>query len=315
MVRATRSAVLPMEQIAPLAGQIHRQEHRHPRGDHRRARRAWAASGCRSPRSTGARPLAASATTSAWSWRPRSCHGLRSAQAGLSSPAPRSSRGRCQRGHRGPETPPPPRDRHGRAHGRGRGHRARLRVGRREHLHGGDPQPGGGWLDQRGQDMVHLRSPRRLADAARSHRSGPSRGHRGLSVFVVPSREATRRASSSRRALATTDARPGSRPDASRAGRSTPSAIAACTPTRSRSRTGGCQTMQLVGGQRGPGSGLLSADAGIRERKASDRRAGDRRHAGGVRGRPLVLRKPQRVRPSDPRLSAHAEQSSAGWPP
>ena len=49
--------------------------------------------------------------------------------------------------------------------------------------------PGGdaGLRDQRGQDVVHVRRPRRRADAARPHRSRPlARRHRGLSLFIVP---------------------------------------------------------------------------------------------------------------------------------
>ena len=41
----------------------------------------------------------------------------------------------------------------------------------------------------------------------------------------------------------------------------------------------------LVGGARRRGPGFLPPDAGLRERQAADRRTGDRRHAGGLRGR------------------------------
>ena len=99
----------------------------------------------------------------------------------------------------------------------------------------------GGWLDQRRQDLVHLRRPGRRADAAGPHRprplAGPSR------PLHVRGREAPGRRPrllvhpGRRRRPAGRRTRAGSKGD-----RSTRSATGACTPTSCPSRTGSCPT-------------------------------------------------------------------------
>ena len=90
---------------------------------------------------------------------------------------------------------------------------------------------------QRRQDVVHVRRTRRRADAARPHRSGSHQDPPRTEPVHRP--EATRRGPRLRVQPAS---RRGRQPSARwRVARSTPSATAACTATRSRSTTGGCR--------------------------------------------------------------------------
>ena len=99
------------------------------------------------------------------------------------------------------------------------------------------PRRRAGLRDQRRQDVVHVRRPGRRADAARPHRSRPRRkAHRGLSLFIVPKPRGDGHGFEF-----TQEAAPPDAPGGWRAGRSTRSGTAACTATRSPSRTGGCR--------------------------------------------------------------------------
>ena len=115
----------------------------------------------------------------------------------------------------------------------------------------------GGWVRQRGQDLVHLRRPGRRADAAGPHRprSRP-RPTAASPCSWSPSRAATATASSSPRASPRPDARPSLPRAAWKVVPSTPSDTGACTPTSWRSRTGSCPTANLVGGPDGLGKGF-----------------------------------------------------------
>ena len=115
-------------------------------------------------------------------------------------------------------------------------------------------------------------------------RTDPDRSlaHRGLSMFVVE------KPRGDGHGFVFTQATTGDRPadlgrGGSRGAPSTRSATGACTPTSSPSRTGSCPTANLVGGRRGAGQGLLSPDAGLRERAPADGGPRPRRHAGGLR--------------------------------
>ena len=124
----------------------------------------------------------------------------------------------------------------GRGHGRGGRHRARLRLERGRDQGHGDTGGGSGrragLRHQRGQDLVHVRRSGRRADAPRPDRCRPHPdASRPLALRRVRSRGARGTASSSRRTAAA----------GWRGGRSTPSAIGACTPTRSPSTRGGCR--------------------------------------------------------------------------
>ena len=79
--------------------------------------------------------------------------------------------------------------RFGRGDGRSRGHRARLRLGRRERRDVGI-QDSGRMADKRRQDVVHVRGACRGADASCEDRPDRSKAHRGLSLFVVPKERA-----------------------------------------------------------------------------------------------------------------------------
>ncbi len=91
-----------------------------------------------------------------------------------------------ERGHRraAPSTPASHRNR--RADGRGRRDGARLRVGRRQPDRLG--HAGRRWRlpGERCEDVVHFRCPGRRAHAPRATDPDRSKGHRGLSLFVVP---------------------------------------------------------------------------------------------------------------------------------
>ena len=153
-----------------------------------------------------------------------------------------------------------------------RRHRTRLRQRRRRpqgHRHAGAGAGGeAGLRDQRGEDVVHVRRPRRRADAARPHRPRPhARAPRAQPVH--------RPQAAGRRPRLRVHPGSGRRARSARwrAGRSTRSATAACTATRSRSRTGGCRrtTCRRRGRAR---PRLLLPDGGVRERPAADRSAG-----------------------------------------
>ena len=133
----------------------------------------------------------------------------------------------------------------GRGHGRGRRHRARLRL-RRRRRQGHAPRADGrrrAGCDQRRQDVVHVRRPGRRADAAGPHRPRPRRRPTAACrCSSCPSRAATATASSSPRTPTAAGA------GRWRAGRSTPSATAACTPTRSPSTNWWVPAENLIGG-------------------------------------------------------------------
>ena len=139
---------------------------------------------------------------------------------------------------------------------------------------------------QRREDVGDVRGPRRRAHAARAHRSR-SLG-RAPRPVDLRHREGTRR----RPRFAFDDGTAAS----SKAARSTPSATAACTPTRSRSTTGSCPAENLVGVEAGHRPRLLPADGRLRERPAADRGARRRPHAGRVRSRHRVRAGTQGVR-------------------
>ncbi len=143
-------------------------------------------------------------------------------------PGPRGRR------HRGAEAALAAPARHRRGHERRRRHRARLRLrrGRRQ----GHRDPDRRRLaHQRRQDLVHLRRPGRRADAAGPHRPRPlASATAGLSMFIVPKARGDGHGFELAQDRATTAAARW------RAARSTPSATAACTPTRSPSTTGSC---------------------------------------------------------------------------
>ena len=149
----------------------------------------------------------------------------------------------------------------GRGHGRRRRHRARLRLRRRRHQ-GHRHQDRRRLADQRREDLVHVRRPGRRPHAAGPHRPRPvARRHRGLSLFIVPKPRATATASSSPRRRGPTAA-----PRAAgrwRAARSTRSATAACTPTRSPSTTGSCPTTTSSAAKAGSGKGFYLQMAGF----------------------------------------------------
>ena len=101
--------------------------------------------------------------------------------------------------------------------------------------------------DQRGQDVVHVRRPRRRAHAPRAHRS---RSHED-----APRTLALRRPQAARRGP-WLRVHPSGAAARSRAVRSTRSATAACTRTRWRSTAGGCPTTASIGGDAGLGRGF-----------------------------------------------------------
>ena len=133
-----------------------------------------------------------------------------------------------------------------------------------------------------------------------------SAGHRGLSLFIVPKERGDGHGFVlTRIPSVTASAR-------WRVVRSTRSATGACTPTRSRSTTGGSRREPRRRDRR-HGQGLLSADGRLRERTAADRRPSDR-----CDGRPPTT--PQSSTPRTGGCSARTSlstssprPSSAGW--
>ena len=130
-----------------VAEHIHRHQRRHPRGDHRRAWPRWAASACRSPRSTAASPRAARATTWAWSSPPRSCRwGSLGAGGSLITRPEILTRALVNGGTEEQKQQWLPKLAIGRGHGRGGRHRARLRLRRGRHRSPPPRRPTGGWV-------------------------------------------------------------------------------------------------------------------------------------------------------------------------
>ena len=75
----------------------------------------------------------------------------------------------------------------GRGDGRRRRHRARLRLRRGRHQGHRHAAPTAGWLDQRREDVVHVRRPgRRRSCCWPAPTPTASKAHRGLSLFIVP---------------------------------------------------------------------------------------------------------------------------------
>ena len=161
-----------------------------------------------------------------------------------------------------------------------------------------------GWLDQRCQDVVHLRRPRRCADAARPHRSRSfGRTPRAVDVHRA---QAARRGTRVRGAAGRDggsrlgqDGGPGDRHH-----RLPGHALLRGLP-RGLVRAGG-QPDRRRGRQ---GQGLLLPDGRIRERAPPDRSAGHRRHAGRLRSGDDLCRGSQRLRPAHRRVPAHPGQA------
>ena len=216
-------------------------QRRRARGDHRRARRA-----------RGVRPVGPGRVRGLQRGRrsgvPGDGHRDRGAQPGeprdrgIVDHSPRDPHpGARPRRDGGPEEALAAAAGHRRGDGGRRRDRARLRQRCRRpqgHRHaGGWSRRHAGVGDQRGQDVVHVRRPRRRAHAARPHRPRSGQGSpRPAACSSSPSRAAMPTGSSSPRTTARRTGRAGSA-----GGRSTRSAIAACTATSSPWRTGGCR--------------------------------------------------------------------------
>ena len=268
----------------------------------------WAASACRSPRSTAASPPGARPTTWAWWWPPRSCRGARWAPAARSSPDPRSSPGPSSTG--GTEEQ--------KQHWLPKLATAEVMgaVAVTEPDFGSDvagvvtaATDRRGLADQRGEDLVHVRRPGRRAHAAGPHRPRPAEGPPG--PVAVPGGEAPGRRPRLRLhpgARARTAVRSDS------AGRMEGRAIDTLGYRGMHSYEVAFENWfvpdaNLVGGEERPGPGLLPPDAGLRERPPADRGAGRRGHAGRLRGGPRVRREPGGVRRADRRLPADPGQA------
>ena len=141
--------------------------------------------------------------------------------------------------------------------------------------------------DQRREDVVHVRRPRRRADAAGPHRPRPLEGPPGpVAVHRARSRAATATASSSCRRLERGGAGGGKmegRPIDTIGYRGMHSYEIAFDNWF-------VPADNLIGGEDGHGPRLLLPDGRVRERPAADRGPRRRRHAGRLRGGPPVRR-------------------------
>ena len=214
-------------------------------------------------------------------------------------PHPRHRQGR----DRGAEARLAAADRVGRADRRRDGDRARLRL-RRRRREGDRHRRRRRLRDQRREDVVHVRRPRRHADAARPHRSRPlARPPRPVGVRR---REAARRGPPLRvrRRARGEDGGPRHR-----------------HPRLPRHALLRGRVRQLVRAGREPHrprrrarQGLLPPDGGLRERPAPDRGTRRRAHAGRVRGRPRLRAGAQRLRQAGVRLPAVEGEAARRWP-
>ena len=230
-------------------------QHRHPRGDHRRPGRDGRRSGMSVPEEYGGFATGGEARLHGHGRRHRGAVvGLARRGRLAHHPARDPHPGPRPRRHRGAEAALAAEAGHRRDHGRGGRHRARLRLRRGRHRHLGRTHRGR-LADQRREDLVHLRRPGRRPHAARPHRPGPLEG--APRPLAVRRREAARRRPRLRLhpGAEPTAARP-TRPGGWRAGPSTPSATAGCTPTRWPSRTGSCPTPTWSAGPRASGKGF-----------------------------------------------------------
>ena len=214
-------------------------------------------------------------------------------------PHPRARRGR----HRGTEAGVAAAHRERRAHGRDHGDRARLRLrrrGREGHRHADRRR----LARQRREDVGDVRRSRRRADAARAHRPRPdARATAGCRCSSSRSRKPKGTRSRSTTAAA----------GRWKAARSTRSATAACTPTKSRSTTGSCPPTTSSAATAGLGRGLLPPDGRLRERPPADRGPRRRPHAGRVRSRARVRAGTQGVRQGACSTTSSRRRSSRAW--
>ena len=243
---------------------------RHPRG---RSSPGWpssARSACRSRPSTAGSPRAARASTWRWWSRPRSSLGPRSECGRLADhpardPHPRLAarrrpRSRSRSGYRGVAS--------------GGGHEQRSRSPNqtsdptvaRSRRPRRRPSTAPDYVDQRRQDVVHLRRTRRRAHAPRRTDPDRSKAHRGLSLFIVSQTDAaTAMASrSTQDGTGGSHGGPGHRHD--RLPRH--ALLRGCARRLASSRRRTSSAVTTVSG-----SGFYLHGAGLRERPAPDRGA------------------------------------------
>ena len=165
------------------------------------------------------------------------------------------------------------------------------------------PGRGARLRDQRRQDVVHVRRPRRRADAARPHRSRP--------LAEPPRAEPVHRAQAARRGPRLR-VHPGRAPAGKMEGRPIDTiGYRGMHSYEVALEDWWVPADHLIGGDDGPRARLLLPDGGLRERPAADRGAGHRRDAGGLRGGPRLRPQPQRVRLEHRRLPADPGQARA----
>ena len=307
----TRSAASPTRRSRPVAEHIHRAQRRHPRGDHRRARPRWARFGLSVPEEYGgfasggeSEYIGMVVATEELSRGSLGVGGSLITRPEILTRALRRRAAPRSRSTSGCRSWPPA--------------EVMAAVAVTEPDFGSDvagikvtatpTDRRRGWLDQRRQDVVHVRRPRRRADAAGPHRPRPlARPTAACRCSSCPSRAATATASSF-------DAeRPARRRQDGGPRRSTRSATAACTPTRSPSTTGSCRPRTSIGGEDGLGPRLLLPDGRLRERPAADRGPRRRRDAGRLRGGPRLRRRPRRCSASPSPTTSSPRPSSAAW--
>ena len=130
-------------------------------------------------------------------------------------------------------------------------------------------------VDQRREDVVHVRCPRRRADAPGPHRPRP---------LEDPQRAVVVRRAQARGVRGTASSSPTIAAASSRVGPSTPSATGGCTRTRSRSTTGSSATTAWSGATRASGKGFYFQMAGFENGRLQTAARAVGRDAGGVRG-------------------------------
>ena len=116
------------------------------------------------------------------------------------------------------------------------------------------PDGEAGWVDQRRQDLVHVRRAGRRADAAGPHRPRPQ----PHAPWPQPVHRAQGAGGRPRLRV-----HPARRRAGWRAGPSTRSATGACTPTRCPSTAGSCRRENLIGEESGQGRGFYYQMAGF----------------------------------------------------
>ena len=237
----------------------------------------WAASGCRSPRSTGASPPAARATTWAWWWPPKSCRGARSGPGGSLITRPEIlSRALVHGGTEEQKQRWLPELATG---------EVMNAVAVTEPDFGSDvagivtaATPDRGRLaDQRHQDLVHLRRPGRCAHAAGPDRPRPDQGPPGS--LALPGGEAP-----GRRTRVPLHPGPGGRRPAGRPGRMEGRPIDTLGYRGMHSYEIAFENWFVpadhLSGRGRLGRGFYLQMAGLRERPAADGGPGPRGHAG-----------------------------------